>query len=281
VSVQTVKNVPLEYERALRIATETYYWKPMAALARAVELQTYAEAGLHLAHPVLDLGCGDGRAALMLKRVGVIDTPPCGLEISLHALQQAQGISAHTTLVCADANRLPFANASFASVVSNADVLSAILGGPDHALGEIHRVLDAGGLFVATVSTSRFMDVLLWPTVLEWLSPGLRDRYVRRLDQRLPRVIALPRDEWQRRFTRHGLQVIRCEEFFSRRTGRLWSILALQICRTFAILRSLDSPAVTKAMSSLWRRLFAPILQADRKAEAPFGYLLLVARKTS
>lgn len=154
-------------------------------------------------------------------------------------------------------------------------------GGIEGALIEVARVLRKDGLFVATVPTDRFIDVLLWPALLERLSPALRDRYVSRLNRRLPHFTALPRNEWQRQFARHGLQVIRCEEFFSRRTGRLWSILALQICRTFGVARVLDNPALTNAMSSLWRRLFAPVARGDHMAGGPFGYLLLAAKKDS
>ena len=85
---------------------------------------------------------------------------------------------------------------------------------------------------------------------------------------------------WQRQFARHGLQVVRCEEFFGPRAGRLWSILALQICRSFAVLR-LDDGAAAGAITALWRRLFAPVAQSDRKSGGPFGYLFLVARKGS
>lgn len=154
-------------------------------------------------------------------------------------------------------------------------------GGVEGALVEIARVLRKDGLFVATVPTDHFIDVLWWPELLERLSPALRDRYVSRLNRRLPHLTALPRDEWQRQFARHGLQVIRCEEFFSRRAGRPWSVLALQMCRAFAVLRALDHPAVTHAMSSLWRRLFAPVAQRDHEAGGPFGYVLMAARKNS
>lgn len=262
----------------LEAATDTYYWKPMAALFLALEMQAYAEAGLRLENPLLDLGCGDGRVALMLQRLHVAERPFCGLEFASQELAKARALGAHATFVRGDANRLPFGDADFASITCNS-VLCAIPGGVERALGEICRVLRKDGLFVATVPTERFMDVLLWPALLERLSPALRDRYVSRLNRRLPHLTALPRDEWQRQFARHGLRVIRCEEFFSRRTGRLWSILALQICRTFAVVRVLDNPALTNAMSSLWRRLFAPVARADRETGGPFGYLLLVARR--
>ena len=55
--------------------------------------------------------------------------------------------------------------------------------------------------------------------------------------------------------------------------------MALQICRTSAVLRPLDNYTVTNAMAALWRRLFARVAQGDRESGGPFGYLFVVARK--
>jgi ubiquinone/menaquinone biosynthesis C-methylase UbiE len=267
-------------EDPLELAIAYYYWKPMAALIRAIEMQVYAQAGLRLRGPLLDLGCGDGRVALMLQRLEIADHPFCGLEHSPQELAKARALGRQAMLVRGDAKRLPFGDEGFASITCN-NVLGSMPGGIEDALVEIARVLRKDGLFVATVPTDRFIDVLLWPGLLERVSPALRDHYISRINRRLPHFTALPRDEWQRRFARHGLQVIRCEEFFSRRTGRLWSILALQICRTFAVLKPLNNHTLTGAVSTLWRRLFAPVSQDDRKAGGPFGYMFMVARKNS
>ena len=54
------------------VACGHYYWKPMMAFFRALELGKYAGANANAKMPVLDLGCGDGEVADMLTRTGII-----------------------------------------------------------------------------------------------------------------------------------------------------------------------------------------------------------------
>jgi 2-polyprenyl-3-methyl-5-hydroxy-6-metoxy-1,4-benzoquinol methylase len=91
---------------SLKIATEAYYWKPGKALFEAVEVEQYARAGVRFAHPILDLGCGDGTFSAMLRSRGVLDAVDVALDYSWKSLAHAQPHAAWGTIQ-ADTRALP------------------------------------------------------------------------------------------------------------------------------------------------------------------------------
>ncbi len=95
---------------------------------------------------LLDLGCGHAMAAIVFARVGARVT---ALDLSSGYLAEAQR-RAHRNgvkleLVQADAERLPFTNASFDRIWGNAILHHLHL---DTVAHEIHRVLRPGGVAV-------------------------------------------------------------------------------------------------------------------------------------
>ena len=96
-------------------------------------------------HVVLDLGCGTGHAAQALKRryrratVIALDAAP-GM---LREARRRSRLLHPIVRVCADACRLPLADASVDLVFSN--LMLQWCDPPDTAIGEIRRVLKPGG----------------------------------------------------------------------------------------------------------------------------------------
>ena len=109
----------------------------------------------------LEIGAGTGYFSLNLLRAGVIGRATC-TDISpgmLRTLQaNAQRIGAEVQTVPADAEQLPFADASFDLVFGHA-VLHHI---PDlpRAFGEFERVLAPGGMVLFAGEPSRYGDRL-------------------------------------------------------------------------------------------------------------------------
>lgn len=91
---------------------------------------------------ILDLGCGDGQLTARLAASGAniraVDASP-----AMVAAARARGVAADE----AQAEKLPYADASFDAVFSNA-VLHWVRG-QDEMISEVHRVLKPGGRFVA------------------------------------------------------------------------------------------------------------------------------------
>lgn len=91
---------------------------------------------------ILDLGCGDGQLTAQLAATGAAVT---GVDASSAMVEAARsrGISADH----AQAEQLPYPDAAFDAVFSNAAL--HWVRGQDAMLSEAHRVLKAGGRFVA------------------------------------------------------------------------------------------------------------------------------------
>jgi SAM-dependent methyltransferase len=97
---------------------------------------------------ILDVGCGAGQAARLLAgtvgvggRVAALDRPASAMRRLQEAAWQ-EGVGS-VDVVAGSAEALPFANASFDAVLC-VNVLEAVQDRA-HALGEIRRVLKAGG----------------------------------------------------------------------------------------------------------------------------------------
>ena len=104
----------------------------------------------------LDLGCGGGRHAAWLERVGVeawgVDASPHGLALGRRLLADG-GLPARLAL--ADMRELPFPDDSFDAVVSIHVIYHSTSGGLGQALSEVRRVLRPGGTFLVTLLSTR------------------------------------------------------------------------------------------------------------------------------
>ena len=109
---------------------------------------------------LLDLGCGPG----VLLRALDASAPrvrAAGLDAGIDRLREARAAPTPFPLLCADAQRLPFRDASFERVLA-AEVLEHL---PDDAaaLAEIRRVLVPGGLLAVSVPHARYP--FLWDPI--------------------------------------------------------------------------------------------------------------------
>ncbi|MCG5497309.1 class I SAM-dependent methyltransferase [Ectothiorhodospira haloalkaliphila] len=114
---------------------------------RAASRALAARAGLETGMRVLDLGCGTGGTSRLLAAehgaqvIGVDVTGPY-LEVA-RWLSKATGLEDRTGFLCADAQHLPFAPATFDGVWSQHTLMN--VPDPAGALSEVCRVLVPGG----------------------------------------------------------------------------------------------------------------------------------------
>src|SRR6201997_2900235 len=105
---------------------------------------------------VLDLGCGVGRHALLFAEHGfaveAIDGATAGLDFARH---EAAARGLRLSVRRADADALPFADASFDYVLSWNVIFHGTMGDVGRRLAEIRRVLRPGGLYQGTMLSKR------------------------------------------------------------------------------------------------------------------------------
>lgn len=134
-------------EYALMDAVEARMWWYRALHARL------ADALSGVTGTLLDAGCGTGG---LLARLGELPGLSLfGLEYAPPAAARAAAKSA-AQIACGSINALPFADASFAAVVS-ADVLCHAGADPPVALAELKRVLRPGGRLVLNMPAYQWL----------------------------------------------------------------------------------------------------------------------------
>jgi len=151
---------PEEYARMHALETDYWWFAGRRAIIESLLREAMAkprppqELRLSSASRLLDIGCGTGANLEMLRRAVGPKGQLAGADFSPLALDfarrhESQNSSRKTSLLRADALRLPFADGTF-DVVTMFDVLEH-LSDDTCALQEIGRVLRSGGALVLSV----------------------------------------------------------------------------------------------------------------------------------
>ena len=139
--------------------TDDLLWKHLKTIPafrgilRAVEARFYQQH--QLAHPILDVGCGDGHFA----EVTFDEQIDVGIDPWWGPLQHSKRNQTYKLLLQSNGDELPIPDGYFASAISNS-VLEHI---PDvqSVLNETSRVLQMNGRFVVTMPCHYFDQYLL------------------------------------------------------------------------------------------------------------------------
>ncbi len=201
---------------------------PSISLWRAIEArEVWKEFRIQeLGTPVLDLGCGDGRFSTAVFDGARIDI---GVDISPNVVFAAKGSSGYGHLMTGDGSKLPFQDGVFETVFSNS-VLEHIPNVPD-VLGEVRRVLKAGGTFVFTVPSPNFSRFLLLPSMF-WRIPLLNSLarwYSKKRNLLLAHNNICELEVWRKWLEYAGFQEIQGRFCLSKVTLLVWDVMALTI----------------------------------------------------
>ena len=113
-------------------------------------------AGVKPGTRLLDVACGPGVAAAQAAAAGARVT---GVDFSPAMIDEARRRNPAIEFHTADAEQLPFANASFDAVIANFGIHHVER--PERAIAEARRVLKPGGIFAFTFWTDR-QDNTAW-----------------------------------------------------------------------------------------------------------------------
>jgi SAM-dependent methyltransferase len=182
---------------------------PHRAILRAVECKLMGQ--VPFAHPVLDIGCGDGHFASIAYR----ETLDAGIDVMARDLPEAASrFGVYKQVFFASATALPFADDAFATVVSNC-VIEHI---PDNlaVLREIARVLEPGGIFAATLPSEHFAEYLFGATLFRRLRlRNLSDAYGNFFNRISHHYHVYSPAVWRERLAAVGLSVEEQTYYFS------------------------------------------------------------------
>lgn len=206
-----------DLQREASEVSDDFLWRHLKdlpafrALLRAVEARFYQDL-LPLAEPVLDVGCGDGHFA----SVAFPHLLTAGIDLGSAVLGEAKDRGAYRVLARALGDGLPYADRTFATVISNS-VLEHI---PkvDDVLAEIARVLQPGGRFIFCVPGDHFTELLLFTQLFRRLRLESLALAYERIFDRISRHHHCDGPEvWQERLEATGLQLDDSFHYFSAR----------------------------------------------------------------
>jgi SAM-dependent methyltransferase len=192
---------------------------PHRAILRAVECKFMGR--VPLTPPVLDIGCGDGHFASIAYDRLPIDV---GIDVFTRDLREAATRPrVYRAVMFASATTLPFADASFNTVISNC-VIEHI---PDNeaVLREIARVLRPGGVFATTLPSEHYPDYLFGATVFRKIGlAGLARAYGRFFNRISNHYHVHSLAVWRQRLAAAGLVVTEQTYYFSAAAHRRFDL---------------------------------------------------------
>lgn len=177
------------------------------SILRAVEAQLFQE--VHLEHPTLDVGSGDGHFA----SVAFQDQVDVGLDPDRSVMQEAQQRGGYRWLIQADGASMPFTDGVFASAFSNS-VLEHI---PqlEAVLHQVGRVVREGAPFVFTVPNPGYRSELSISRLLEGLRLRPLAQAYKEWFMRMSRTWNLYyEDGWGQRLSAAGFEIVQSFRYF-------------------------------------------------------------------
>lgn len=239
------------------------------AMLRSVEARLFAELAPDLPEPLIDIGSGDGtfaQIALPGKRI-------VGIDPLLTDTQEARQRGVYAGLTVANGAALPFPDGSFASAISNC-VLEHVI--PlDETLREVARVVEPGGLFVASVVGNRFPQDLLGTALLNCL--GLDgSRYGRWFNKISYHYNTLSAADWSSRFRAAGFEIVQHRPYLSAAALKLFDFShyygAPSLITRRLLGRWLICPPLTPNL--LWEPLLRRIYTAPPGEDGPYYFFV-------
>lgn len=198
----------------LELFLQEYWFAPQDVLLRSIEANLLRVC--RFKHPILDIGIGDGGISRLLFPSGLkIDV---GIDLEETGFKKAEAIGVYQKVMCADAQKMPFKNASFNTVVSNStfehikDDLKAI--------SEVSRVLKKNGYFLITVPSEFLQETIL---SIEGIKNQKRAKdALNKFNKRLNHFHYRSLPQWESILQKNNLRLVYHKYYFPKYVTHVW-----------------------------------------------------------
>jgi SAM-dependent methyltransferase len=245
---------------------------PHRAILRSVEARLMAQ--VPLVHPVLDIGCGDGHFA----SIAFAEPIDVGIDVMERDLREARSRvpTVYQNVVNASATAMPFADGSFATVLSNCVIEH--IPDVDAVMAEIARVLKPGGTFATTLPSEHYPEFLLGTTIAGRLGLSRAARAYGQFFNRISHHYHVdPPDVWAERLRAVGLDIEEHVYYFSPAAHKAFDLAHYLGVPNLISKRLLGKwvlhPAQTRPFEAWYRRYY------DEPLPEAGAYQFLRARK--
>lgn len=191
-----------------------FWFIPSDVLQRSIESNIW-----HLAQfesPVLEIGTGDGEiSAEIFKAHLPLDV---GIDINQKEIEKAKKTKVYKKVMCANAEKMPFQDNSFKTIVSNSSfehITHDLI-----AVSEVSRVLKPKGLFFLTVPSNYLSQ---W--ILEYEQEKNKEKAKTSLDQfnnRANHRHYRSVKEWKKQFEKNQMELIFYKHYFPKPVALFW-----------------------------------------------------------
>jgi len=241
------------------------------AVFRSIEAKYISSTSMK--RPILDLGCGFGEfAGVFFDRQ--VET---GLDISWKELVTASKSKRYKNLTCVDARNMPYANNSFATVLS-VSVFEHITK-VDEVVKEVFRVLKPKGQLILTINSSKISSMLFWPKVFRSIGlHSLAEFYTKSFHRVFRHVTLRDKKQWEKILVGSGFKIITSREIISPRATEFFDYMLITSwpSQIFKIVRGKRWAWRPEWFREWLVRRFSPIVQSD---ETEGSNLFIVAYK--
>lgn len=139
----------------LRDILKIFWYSPNDAFLRAPEVAVWQMLKLEVRSPVLNIGCGDGE---MDKKLFDGYKKHTAIDSNNLSVKRARKTGFYKKVILASAERMPFKDKSFNTVISNSTFEH--IKNDRKAVEEVSRILKPGGEFIFNTTSKKLLDAL-------------------------------------------------------------------------------------------------------------------------
>lgn len=196
--------------KVLKKLYSKFWYSPVDAFLRSPEVAIWSS--IIPKHPVMTIGCADGRMDKFLFPHIVFDV---GIDNNCEAVKVAGKTGMYKKVLCTGAENLSFKSGSFSAVVSNSTFEH--IKKDVESVSEVSRVLKKGGDFIFTTTTDRYEK--------QMEKMGVTGEKLKKYNLRVEHFHYRSFEEWKNILKKHGFEIVYSRYYFPEKCMRIWWML--------------------------------------------------------